>query len=53
MAGGNIYISVPVGKEHIEFNAHRIFMLQQLLMLSHSVSWLSIHIRKMVILSTM
>ncbi len=25
MAGGNIYISVPVGKEHIEFNAHRIF----------------------------
>lgn len=25
MAGGNIYISVPVGKEHIEFNAHRVF----------------------------
>jgi len=23
--GGNIYISVPIGKEHIEFNAHRVF----------------------------
>lgn len=23
--GGYIYIAVPVGKEHIEFNAHRIF----------------------------
>lgn len=22
---GNIYISVPIGKEHIEFNAHRVF----------------------------
>lgn len=22
---GNIYIAVPVGKEHIEFNAHRVF----------------------------
>lgn len=25
MAGGFVYISVPVGKEHLEFNAHRIF----------------------------
>lgn len=25
MTGGNIYLSVPVGKEHIEFNAHRVF----------------------------
>ncbi len=24
-SGGNLYISVPVGKEHIEFNAHRVF----------------------------
>lgn len=23
--GGNIYIAVPIGKEHIEFNAHRVF----------------------------
>lgn len=23
--GGNIYLSVPVGKEHVEFNAHRVF----------------------------
>jgi len=23
--GGNIYLSVPVGKEHLEFNAHRVF----------------------------
>lgn len=23
--GGHLYISVPVGKEHIEFNAHRVF----------------------------
>lgn len=23
--GGRIYISVPIGKEHLEFNAHRIF----------------------------
>ena len=22
---GKIYISLPVGKEHIEFNAHRVF----------------------------
>ena len=23
--GGYAYISVPIGKEHLEFNAHRIF----------------------------
>ena len=23
--GGNLYLSVPIGKEHLEFNAHRIF----------------------------
>ncbi len=23
--GGHLYISVPVGREHIEFNAHRVF----------------------------
>lgn len=23
--GGNAYISVPVGEEHVEFNAHRVF----------------------------
>lgn len=23
--GGNLYISVPIGKEHVEFNAHRVF----------------------------
>jgi len=26
--GGRIYISVPVGKEHIEFNAHRVFFAE-------------------------
>ncbi len=25
MAGGDIYISVPIGREHVEFNAHRVF----------------------------
>lgn len=25
MPGGDIYISVPVGEEHVEFNAHRVF----------------------------
>lgn len=29
--GGDIYISVPVGKEHIEFNAHRIFYARTIL----------------------
>lgn len=24
-SGGNLYISVPVGKERVEFNAHRVF----------------------------
>ena len=24
-SGGRVYIAVPVGKEHVEFNAHRIF----------------------------
>ena len=23
--GGYCYISVPIGKEHVEFNAHRVF----------------------------
>lgn len=23
--GGNVYIAVPVGEEHVEFNAHRVF----------------------------
>lgn len=23
--GGKVYISVPIGKEHLEFNAHRVF----------------------------
>lgn len=23
--GGDVYISVPIGKEHLEFNAHRVF----------------------------
>ncbi|MBO6179982.1 MAG: DUF268 domain-containing protein [Selenomonadaceae bacterium] len=23
--GGNVYISVPIGKEHVEFHAHRVF----------------------------
>ncbi len=25
MSGGNIYISVPIGRQRLEFNAHRIF----------------------------
>lgn len=28
---GNIYISVPIGEEHIEFNAHRIFDYQTII----------------------
>lgn len=24
-SGGDIYLSVPIGKEHVEFNAHRVF----------------------------
>lgn len=24
-SGGNIFISVPIGREHVEFNAHRVF----------------------------
>lgn len=24
-AGGNLYLSVPIGKERVEFNAHRVF----------------------------
>ncbi len=27
-SGGNIYISVPIGNEHLEFNAHRVFFAQ-------------------------
>ena len=26
--GGYVYISVPIGKEHLEFNAHRVFRAQ-------------------------
>lgn len=26
--GGKVYISVPIGKEHLEFNAHRVFLPQ-------------------------
>ena len=26
--GGKLYISVPIGKEHIEFNAHRVYAAQ-------------------------
>lgn len=26
--GGHCYISVPIGKEHVEFNAHRVFYAQ-------------------------
>lgn len=26
--GGHCYISVPIGKEHLEFNAHRVFYAQ-------------------------
>ena len=24
-SGGNLYISLPIGKERVEFNAHRVF----------------------------
>ena len=30
-AGGILYISVPIGKEHVEFNAHRIFYPQTII----------------------
>lgn len=29
--GGKAYISVPIGKEHLEFNAHRIFYAQTII----------------------
>ena len=31
MPGGMAYISVPVGKEHVEFNAHRIFYAETII----------------------
>lgn len=30
-AGGNIYLSLPIGKEHLEFNAHRVFFASTIL----------------------
>jgi len=29
--GGKIYISVPIGKEHLEFNAHRVFYAETII----------------------
>ena len=29
--GGNLYFSVPIGRQRIEFNAHRVFGLPHLL----------------------
>lgn len=29
--GGHVYICVPVGKEHVEFNAHRVFAPQTII----------------------
>lgn len=29
--GGHCYVAVPIGKEHIEFNAHRIFYAQTII----------------------
>lgn len=31
MSGGLVYISVPIGKEHLEFNAHRVFYPQTII----------------------
>lgn len=30
-AGGNLYISLPIGKERVEFNAHRVFYASTIL----------------------
>ena len=30
-SGGNVYISVPIGKEHLEFNAHRVFFAESII----------------------
>lgn len=30
-SGGLVYISVPIGKEHLEFNAHRVFYPQTII----------------------
>ena len=30
-SGGYVYISVPIGREHLEFNAHRVFAPQTIL----------------------
>lgn len=30
-SGGHCYISVPIGREHVEFNAHRVFYAQTII----------------------
>lgn len=47
--GGHLYISVPVGKEHLEFNAHRVFYastivdcFRKLELIEFSTAWDSI-----------
>lgn len=46
MPGGKAYIAVPVGKEHLEFNAHRVFAAETIVkefsdmeLLSYDVGW--------------
>ena len=34
--GGTLYLSVPIGRQRIEFNAHRVFSLVYLLKIFHS-----------------
>ncbi len=34
-AGGKLYLSVPIGPQRIEFNAHRIFSVEYILGLTH------------------
>ena len=35
--GGNVYISVPIGKERVEFNAHRVFYAETIVNSFHQM----------------
>lgn len=46
-SGGSLYLSVPIGTERVEFNAHRIFDLSGIVKLGES---LSLMLTKMIVL---
>jgi hypothetical protein len=45
--GGVAYISVPIGKEHLEFNAHRIFYAQTIVDCFNKMQLLEFSVNKM------